>query len=81
MHPDSISTYLTMIFEKYGYHINFIGAIVRNIICGYHFDDTEVIQNKIADALMLIYEIADLQGEKWPIFLRFIYSDMFFMTK
>ncbi|CAD8194804.1 unnamed protein product [Paramecium pentaurelia] len=78
---ESMSTFFTMIFEKYGYHINFIGAIVRNIICGYHFDETEIIQNKIADALLLIYEIADLQGEKWPIFLRFIYSDIFFMTK
>lgn len=49
-----------MIFEKYGYHINFIGAIVRSIICGYTFDETEIIQNKIADTLLLIYEIADL---------------------
>ncbi|CAD8120153.1 unnamed protein product [Paramecium sonneborni] len=78
---DSIQTFLTMIFEKYGYHINFIGAIVRNIVCGYHFDDTEVIYNKIADILLLIYEIAELQGEKWPMFLKFIFSDIFFMTK
>lgn len=61
--------------------MNFIGAIIRNIICGYAFDDKEIIQLKIAEALLIIYETADLTGEKWPIFLRYIYSDIFFMTK
>lgn len=75
-----------MLFEKYGYHIHFIGQLIRHLACMVDFEVTICLiyqseiefLEQIGNVCLIIKEICDFSGEKWPIFLRYLFADLFF---